>query len=110
MTSAINMPEFLQGGWRECQFEYFRDGVEICRLSAANLKSRSCAYQPGAKCRRICMKGLKPSSCWKALKATRTDLRDRHARDQSARSRPFGSVAGRLRGADPMEKPVKILE
>ena len=32
MSEALSFPDFLRGGWQHCQFEYFRDGVEICRL------------------------------------------------------------------------------
>lgn len=49
MTTAINMPEFLQGGWRECRFEHFRDGVEICRLVRGEPEIALLRYQPGAQ-------------------------------------------------------------
>ena len=48
MTKPWTAENFLQGGWRDCEFEYFRDGVEICRLVPGEPELALLRYQPGA--------------------------------------------------------------
>jgi len=48
MTKQIVLKNMLQGGWRDCAFEYFRDGIEICRLVSGAPEVALLRYQPGA--------------------------------------------------------------
>jgi anti-sigma factor ChrR (cupin superfamily) len=48
MTDTLNMAHFLTSGWRQCSFEYFRDGVEICRILRGEPELALLRYAPGA--------------------------------------------------------------
>lgn len=48
MTKPWMSAYFLGGGWRDCAFEYFREGVEICRLVPGEPELALLRYQPGA--------------------------------------------------------------
>lgn len=48
MTAPWSTPDFLNGGWRDCEFEYFRDGVDICRLVTGEPELALLRYQPGS--------------------------------------------------------------
>ncbi len=58
MAEALTLPDFLNGGWRRCEFEYFRDGVEICRLVAGEPELALLRYAPGASVPRHLHQGL----------------------------------------------------
>jgi anti-sigma factor ChrR (cupin superfamily) len=48
MTEPLHIADFLTGAWRQCAFEYFRDGVEICRLVRGEPELALLRYAPGA--------------------------------------------------------------
>ena len=48
MTETMHLDDFLQGGWRRYEFEYFREGVEICRLVRGEPELALLRYAPGA--------------------------------------------------------------
>jgi anti-sigma factor ChrR (cupin superfamily) len=48
MPDPISFPALVQGGWRDMPFEPFREGVEICRLSAGEPEVALLRYAPGA--------------------------------------------------------------
>lgn len=48
MGEAWTFPDFLNGGWQRCEFEYFREGVEICRLVSGVPELALLRYAPGA--------------------------------------------------------------
>lgn len=58
MSEALCFPDFLRGGWQRCQFEYFRDGVEICRLVTGEPEVALLRYAPGASVPRHLHQGL----------------------------------------------------
>lgn len=58
MGRPLNLEGFLSGGWRECEFEFFRDGVEICRLVAGEPELALLRYRPGAEVPRHLHEGL----------------------------------------------------
>jgi anti-sigma factor ChrR (cupin superfamily) len=58
MTKPWSLPDFLQGGWRDCEFEYFRDGVDICRLTTGEPELALLRYAPGAEVPRHLHQGL----------------------------------------------------
>ncbi len=51
MSEALSFPDFLRGGWQHCQFEYFREGVEICRLVTGEPEVALLRYAPAPPCR-----------------------------------------------------------
>lgn len=48
MSDSFDFPGFLSGGWRDCAFEPFRDGVEICHLFQGDAAVALLRYAPGA--------------------------------------------------------------
>lgn len=58
MAEAWTFTDLLNKGWRECQFEYFRDGVDICRLIAGEPELALLRYAPGASVPRHLHQGL----------------------------------------------------
>lgn len=58
MLEAWTLPGFLSGGWQDCKFEYFRDGVEICRLVAGEPELALLKYAAGASVPRHLHQGL----------------------------------------------------
>jgi anti-sigma factor ChrR (cupin superfamily) len=48
MTEPLHIANFLSGDWRHCAFEYFREGVEICRLVRGEPELALLRYAPGA--------------------------------------------------------------
>lgn len=48
MTQQIVLTDIIQGGWRDCAFEHFRDGIEICRLFEGAPDVALLRYRPGA--------------------------------------------------------------
>ncbi|MCL6705900.1 cupin domain-containing protein [Pseudomonas sp. R2.Fl] len=58
MTEAWTFADLLNKGWRDCRFEYFRDGVDICRLVAGEPELALLRYAPGASVPRHLHQGL----------------------------------------------------
>ncbi len=58
MTEAFTLTDLLQGGWRHCDFEFFRDGVDICRLVTGEPEVALLRYAPGASVPRHLHAGL----------------------------------------------------
>lgn len=58
MSEALSFPDFLRGGWQHLQFEYFREGVEICRLVTGEPELALLRYAPGASVPRHLHVGL----------------------------------------------------
>jgi anti-sigma factor ChrR (cupin superfamily) len=58
MSEAQSFPDLLRGGWKDCQFEYFREGVEICRLVTGEPEVALLRYAPGASVPRHLHQGL----------------------------------------------------
>ena len=48
MSDSFDLPGFLAGGWRDCAFEPFRDGVEISPLYRGEATVALLRYAPGA--------------------------------------------------------------
>ena len=48
MSDRLELSGFLAGGWRECTFEPFRDGVEISHLHRGDAAAALLRYAPGA--------------------------------------------------------------
>lgn len=48
MTAPLVLSQFLTEGWRDCSYEPFREGVEICVLRDADPRVALLRYQPGA--------------------------------------------------------------
>lgn len=48
MTDSFEFRGFLAGGWRDCVFEPFRDGVEISPLVRGDTTVALLRYAPGA--------------------------------------------------------------
>jgi anti-sigma factor ChrR (cupin superfamily) len=48
VIDTINWADFLTGGWKHLDFEYFREGVEICRLITGEPELALLKYAPGA--------------------------------------------------------------
>ncbi|WP_078057819.1 cupin domain-containing protein [Rhizobium rhizosphaerae] len=47
-TAIVHMPLFLADAWHQCQFEYFREGVEIYRIFSGAPELALLRYAPGA--------------------------------------------------------------
>lgn len=58
MTETWTISKFLPDRWRECKFEYFREGVEICRLVKGEPELALLRYAPGAGVPRHMHQGL----------------------------------------------------
>lgn len=58
MAEAISIPDLMQGGWRRLDFEFFREGVEICRLVRGEPEVALLRYAPGARVPRHLHTGL----------------------------------------------------
>lgn len=52
------LSELLQGGWRDCVFEPFREGIEICRLQNGPPDVALLKYAPGGRAPRHAHTGL----------------------------------------------------
>ena len=48
MIDALVFSDLTEGGWRDLDFEPFRDGVDICRLIDGEPAAAILRYQPGA--------------------------------------------------------------
>ena len=48
MADPFHFTALIAGGWRELNFEPFRDGVDICRLITGEPEVALLRYQPGA--------------------------------------------------------------
>ena len=48
MSESFDMCGFLAGGWRDCTFEPFREGVEISHLFRGEASAALLRYAPGA--------------------------------------------------------------
>ena len=48
LCEPLTMHGLLDGGWRACAFEPFREGVEICRLLEGEPAVALLRYAPGA--------------------------------------------------------------
>ena len=48
MTDQIVLNDLLRGGWKDCRFEPFRDGVDICHLVEGEPAVALLRYAPGA--------------------------------------------------------------
>ncbi len=70
MTEPLHIANFLTGDWRHCAFEYFREGVEICRLVRGEPNWRSCVTPRARACPSISIQDWKRSWCWRDRKAT----------------------------------------
>lgn len=58
MNKPWSVNAFLDGRWRESSFQYFRDGVDICRLETGEAELALLRYQPGASVPRHLHQGL----------------------------------------------------
>ena len=58
MSDQIVLHGLLQGGWKDCAFEPFRDGVEICHLVQGEPAVALLRYAPGASVPRHLHQGL----------------------------------------------------
>ncbi|MBR0554482.1 cupin domain-containing protein [Ciceribacter sp. L1K23] len=58
MGEPLSFVDFLGGGWQHCRFEYFREGVEICRLVTGEPEVALLRYAPGASVPRHLHQGL----------------------------------------------------
>jgi anti-sigma factor ChrR (cupin superfamily) len=58
MTEALHLAKFLTTGWRDCAFEPFHDGIEICRLVRGEPEVALLRYAPGASAPRHRHRGL----------------------------------------------------
>ncbi|WP_176082777.1 cupin domain-containing protein [Martelella sp. HB161492] len=58
MSEIAVFSDFLSGGWRYYDFEFFREGVEICRLKAGEPEVALLRYAPGACVPRHLHQGL----------------------------------------------------
>lgn len=48
MSEPVVLPALIGGGWRDCAFEPFLTGVEICRLVRGEPSVALLRYAPGA--------------------------------------------------------------
>jgi anti-sigma factor ChrR (cupin superfamily) len=48
VSDRLELSGFLAGGWRDCTFEPFRDGVEISHLHRGDASAALLRYAPGA--------------------------------------------------------------
>ncbi|TPW32265.1 allophanate hydrolase [Martelella alba] len=58
MSTVSIFTDFLAGGWRSYEFEFFREGVEICRLVTGEPEVALLRYAPGASVPRHLHQGL----------------------------------------------------
>lgn len=58
MAEPLAFAALLAGGWRDCRFEPFRDGVERCLLRAEDPVVALLRYSPGASVPRHRHRGL----------------------------------------------------
>ena len=58
MPDPTSFPALVLGGWRDMDFEPFREGVEICRLAAGDPEVALLRYAPGATIPRHLHRGL----------------------------------------------------
>ena len=49
MTEPFTVPDLLAGGWKNLDFQPFRDGIEIAHLLQGEPALAVLRYQPGAK-------------------------------------------------------------
>lgn len=48
MTEPFNVPDIMNGGWKNLDFEPFREGIEIAHLLKGEPALAVLRYQPGA--------------------------------------------------------------
>lgn len=58
MTDAFVFRDLVGGGWQDCNFEPFRDGIEICHLLKGEPAAALLRYAPGASVPRHRHQGL----------------------------------------------------
>ena len=58
MPEPLHLDGLLDGGWRDCAFGPFRDGVEICRLWPGMPEIALLRYAPGAAVPRHWHRGM----------------------------------------------------
>jgi len=58
VADAFVLPDLVGGGWRDLDFEPFRDGVEVCHLVRGEPAVAVLRYAPGAQVPRHVHRGL----------------------------------------------------
>ncbi len=58
MADAFVLPDLVGGGWQDCDFEPFHDGIEICHLFEGEPAAALLRYAPGARVPRHRHQGL----------------------------------------------------
>jgi anti-sigma factor ChrR (cupin superfamily) len=75
MNEPLALAGMIQGGWRDCAFEPFREGVEICHLVQGEPGVALLRYQPGASVPRHRHTGLETIV---VLEGSQSDERGRY--------------------------------
>ena len=105
MTEPLHLADFLQGGWRRYEFEYFREGVEICRLVRGEPELALLRYAPGASVPKHLHMGLETIL---VLEGSQSDEFGHYGPGALVTNpqghRAFGVVTRRLRRAHPVDE------
>ena len=102
LTQSLHLIGLIDGGWKSFDFEVFRKGIEICRLSPEEPVVALLRYEPGASVPKHQHKGLETIL---VLEGEQSDERGNYP----AGSLVFGLVKHRVRCLNTVGKACSVL-